>query len=112
MKRCVRVTLKLNDDPHWDMTLTLILRSDGMLKEGMAFCGWWGLLGSSDLLPLIVLDDGRVDFGSDETTDQSDRCGIIKLHDRRIAEGEKISYTDSEVGERIFAIVEIDDLVG
>lgn len=83
-------------DANNNMTIDLVVDSKNVARGGMPFCGWWGRLKSSEVWPFVLLADGRVDFGSDEDTDPSDRFGHLNLHGRSLETGAYVTYKDEE----------------
>ena len=71
-------------------------RRNQYAQAGVPFCGWWGRLKSNDVLPFILLKNGRVDFGSDDETDQDTRFGHLDIHGRHLDHKEHVTYKDED----------------
>jgi hypothetical protein len=110
MRRMVRVELAVQTGVHQKLTLDLILESDKRPREGVPFCGWFGKLESTLMLPVIVRRNGQIDFGSDDKTNQEERYGNILLHGRIIDFNEMITYNDGD-SETLYRIKSITDLL-
>lgn len=75
-----------------NLTLDLLVGPDNRPVDRVPFCGWWGRIKSTDVLPVIVYPDGKVDFGSDEETDQTTRYGRIALMGKPIERGTSVFF--------------------
>ncbi len=109
MAQIYRIYLDTRENPHWNLTLDVVVDEERKAKKGVPFCGWWGKIGSTEILPLIVLADGRVDFGSDEETDQAERYGHIDLREHPIELCQKIKL-NAWAEETLFQITRVTDL--
>ena len=89
--RWLRTHLTTDEHDNADMTLDLLVDDGDIVVDRVPFCGWWGRLNSTELLPIVVRPDGRVDFGSDDETDQGERYGFMRLRGRRLQVGEPFS---------------------
>lgn len=59
-----RVKIDLEDSP---MVLDLPLDQNQEWKSPIPCSGWWGKARSEDVWPLIVWQDGKVDFGANRS---------------------------------------------
>jgi hypothetical protein len=114
MKSVMRTLRDHDNDPDQAMTIDIVVDDDLSVRPRVAFCGWWGRLGSTELDPLVVMPDGRVAFGSESNTNQPNRYGRINIHSKHIKIGEYVTYYSREDGEeklfRIKAIIDLLDL--
>ena len=81
---------------NWDnsnLTLDILVTDAGVVSPNVTFVGWWGKIKSSNVQPVIVQTDGRLDLGRDEETDQTDRFGFFDLDGRLIKPGEDFVLT-------------------
>ncbi|MXO61401.1 hypothetical protein [Qipengyuania oceanensis] len=80
MTKVYRIYLDEDGDSRNNITLDVIADENDIPKDGVPFCGWWGKIGSTDFLPIVVHSTGQVDTGSDEETNQTERYGTIRIH--------------------------------
>lgn len=93
--RWLRTFLRDHINPNSNMTIDILVDEQNKPVERVPFNGWWGKLGSTDVLYFTILGNRKVDFGSDANTDQVDRFGSIDLWSRSIQVGTIIQYADS-----------------
>ena len=78
------------------MVVDALLDEQGQTKPGTPYCGWWGNIKSTDLLPFVVkqIDEAYfLDFGSDEDTDQEERYHLFNLFYGPVAVGKKFKLS-------------------
>jgi hypothetical protein len=100
----------------WDPLCIDLLVADGQIVAGGPFCGWWGAIKSTDLMPFVAKPkaDGSyvIDFGSDEDTDQTQRLHALRLPDDRVRPGCKLSFDFHEELVPLVAEAVVDLVTG
>jgi hypothetical protein len=88
-----------------------MLDDKGHVLGKAPMAGWWGnFAASNDLIPFILLPNGKLDFGSEYEVE--DRYGTTNVHSKTIAIGEYVTV-QTDWGEhclRVSKIVWLDEL--
>jgi hypothetical protein len=113
MARIARVVLTdtMTDSELDPFTFDLLLDPKGQVHGKAPTTGWWGnFAAGNDLLPFILLPNGKLDFGSDYEVDE--RYGTTNLHSKIIAVGEYVTVqTDGrQYCLRVTKLVWLDEL--
>ena len=81
---------------YTDLTLDLLVKDDRKIVPRIPFAGLWGKYRSTDFLPIVIQQDGKVDFGSGEDTDQNERFGNTDILSIEIREGFEFVFSNGE----------------
>lgn len=92
MSKVYRVYLDDEGDAHGNITLDIVTDDGGQPRPRIPFCGWWGKIGSTDFIPIVVHPNGRVDTGSYEETNQAERYGEIDIISKRLDLGQGVRF--------------------
>lgn len=109
--KLVRVTLAQEES---DFSFDLVVDEQNKPIRKLAMLGWWGKLRSNDLLPFILRNDGKMDFGAlpgDPDYYSSERYGVTDILEREIIQGRRVDVSvDGE--DYQLSITQVTELVG
>lgn len=90
--------LRVKIDHEYDPLVIDVLTDEDHfpIPDSPPTSGWWGRLGTTNLLPFILQPSGRLDFGSDENTDQADRYALTDIKNVHIRPGERVTVDDGQ----------------
>ena len=92
--RWVRARLEDASKPNSEMFIDLIVDQDSHIKSGKPYCGWWGKLVSTEMVPFVCRQqngDYYLDFGSATEDDQDERLYEFHIDHIPIRVGSTIS---------------------
>ena len=85
-----RLFLRYADDRDGNVIVDVLMDARRRRVSRVPTGGWWGRVGTRELWPFVLTDDGRMDFGSaaDNPPPDAERYARIDLDDRILAVGE------------------------